>query len=97
MPSSLTRMMPLLLGLLLGVLIWMLDRAAEPPAEQHLLSAALPDMVVQTAEMRHYGAQGQLLSVLTSPEARAIYRRTTRCYSIVPGLSSRVLASQRSS
>ncbi len=80
MPSSLTRMMPLLLGLLLGVLIWMLDRAAEPPAEQHMLSAALPDMVVQTAEMRHYGAQGQLLSVLTSPEARHLPQDDTMLF-----------------
>lgn len=80
MSSSLTRMMPLLLGLVLGVLIWALDRAAEPPAQRHPLSATLPDMVVQAAEMRHYDVQGRLQSVLTSPEARHLPQDDTMLF-----------------
>ena len=80
MPSRLTRLLPLLLTFLIGVLIWVLNRAADLPLERPVISAQLPDLVAEKAQVRRFDVHGNLVSVLVATEARHVPQDDTMLF-----------------
>lgn len=69
MSAWLTRLMPLLLAATLGGLVWLLDRAAELPADVRAPAANLPDLEAEIARVQRYDVQGFRVSTLTASKA----------------------------
>ncbi|MDR3413710.1 MAG: LPS export ABC transporter periplasmic protein LptC [Formivibrio sp.] len=80
MSAWMTRLMPLLLAAVLGSLVWLLDRAAEQPADVHAPAANLPDLKAEIARVQRYDAQGARVSVLTAVSAQHIPQDDTMLF-----------------
>lgn len=80
MPAWVTRLMPLFLAVLLGGMIWLLNRAAAVPPESRALAPNLPDLIADTVLVQRFDAQGHLVSVLKATEAKHLPQDDTMLF-----------------
>lgn len=80
MSARLTRWMPILLAILLGGLIWLLNRAAQLPEDTRAPEPGLPDLIAESARIQRFDAQGDLVSVLTAAEVRHLPQDDTMLF-----------------
>ena len=76
----LARFMPLLFAVLLGSLIWILNRAAELPENGYVPSPTLPDLLVENTQVRRFDQTGQLSTLVVAAAARHIPQDDTMLF-----------------
>lgn len=80
MPAWVTRLMPLFLAALLGGMIWLLNRAAEAPADVRVIAPDQPDLIAQAVQVQRFDVQGRLVSILKATEAKHLPQEDTMLF-----------------
>lgn len=77
---QLTRFMPLFFAVLLGGLIWVLNRAADLPENGYVPSPTLPDLIVENAQVRRFDQSGRLSTLVVASAAKHVPQDDTMLF-----------------
>lgn len=76
----LTRFMPLFFAVLLGGLIWVLNRAADLPENGYIPSPTLPDLIVENVQVRRFDQDGHLATLVEASAAKHVPQDDTMLF-----------------